>query len=229
MGNKKRIKKSLALKGKSNSLVGHARKSTAKKSDYEKLFTEIKSRIRLAQYSALKAVNNELISLYWDIGRLIVSRQKGDTWGKAIVEKLAHDLRKELPGISGFSASNLWRAKLFYQHYARSTKLAPVVREIAWTHNIIILERCRDDLEREFYIRMTKKYGWSKNVLIHQIDNQSYEKTLLNQTSFDKTLPEKIRNQAKLAVKDEYTFDFLELGDEHSERQLETAILSKMI
>jgi hypothetical protein len=84
-------------------------------------------------------------------------------------------------------------------------KIAPLVREIGWTHNLLILYRCKDDLQREFYIRMTRKFGWSKNVLIHQIENQSYEKTLLGQTNFDKALPEALRNQAKLPVKDEYT------------------------
>jgi predicted nuclease of restriction endonuclease-like (RecB) superfamily len=132
------------------------------------------------------------------------------------------------PGIGGFSASNLWRIKLFHETYAHNPKLAPLVREIGWSHNIIIMERCSDDLEREFYIRMTRKFGWSKNVLIHQIDNQSYEKTLLNQTNFEHTLPAEICNQAKLAVKDEYTFDFLKLGDEYSERQLEQATLARI-
>ena len=75
---------------------------------------------------------------------------------------------------------------------------------------------------------MTRKFGWTKNVLIHQIENQTYQKTLLNQTNFNKTVPTEIRNQLKLAVKDEYTFDFLELADEHSERQLEQAILTRV-
>jgi predicted nuclease of restriction endonuclease-like (RecB) superfamily len=90
------------------------------------------------------------------------------------------------------------------------------------------MSKSKDDLEREFYIRMTRKFGWTKNVLINQIENQSYEKTLLNQTNFDQTVPENIRHQAFLSVKDEYTFDFLELADEHSERQLEPAILAKV-
>lgn len=128
----------------------------------------------------------------------------------------------------GFSAASLWRMKSFYETYRANLKLAPMVREIGWSHNIIIIEKCKDDLEREFYIRMTRKYGWTKNVLIHHVENQSYEKTLLNQTNFDKALPESIKQQAKLAVKDEYLFDFLELHDEHSEQQLEQAILSKM-
>jgi predicted nuclease of restriction endonuclease-like (RecB) superfamily len=102
------------------------------------------------------------------------------------------------------------------------------VAEIAWTHNVLIMEKCKDSLEREFYIRMSRKFGWSKNVLAHQIENKTYEKTLLNQTNFDKALPENIKNQAKLAVKDEYTFDFLELGEEHSEKELEGAILRRL-
>lgn len=103
-----------------------------------------------------------------------------------------------------------------------------MVAEIGWTHNLVILEKCKDDLQREFYIRMTRKFGWTKNVLIHQIENQTYEKTLLNQTNFDQALTEEIRNQAKLAIKDEYTFDFLELSDEFNERQLEQAILRRV-
>jgi predicted nuclease of restriction endonuclease-like (RecB) superfamily len=113
--------------------------------------------------------------------------------------------------------------RLFYETYTTNQKLAPLVREIGWTHNLVILEKCKDDLEREFYIRMTRKFGWTKNVLIHQIENQTYEKTLLNQTNFEQSIMEEIRNQAKLAVKDEYLFDFLELSDEFNERQLGTA------
>lgn len=102
--------------------------------------------------------------------------------------------------------------KNFYESYVDDEILAPLVREIGWSHNIVILEKCKDPLQREFYIRMTKRYGWTKNVLIHQIENKSYEKYLLNQTNFDQTVSEKYRKQAKLAVKDEYTFDFLELA-----------------
>jgi predicted nuclease of restriction endonuclease-like (RecB) superfamily len=198
------------------------------KSDYAQLVKEIKERIRSAQYAALKAVNKELIALYWDISGMIVERQKGKSWGKSVVEQLAKDLQAEFPGIGGFSVSNLWRMKLFYETYAGDEKLAPLVREIGWSHNLIIFERCKDDLEREFYIRMARKFGWTKNVLIHQIENQAYEKTLLNQTNFAQTVPEKYRHQAKLAVKDEYTFDFLELGEEHGERELERALIARI-
>jgi predicted nuclease of restriction endonuclease-like (RecB) superfamily len=195
---------------------------------YATTVAEIKERVRSAQYAALKSVNKQLVGLYWDIGRIIVERLAAEGWGKAIVQQLAGDLQREFPGVGGFSASNLWRMKAFHEAYRASEKLAPLVREIAWSHNVIILERCSDTLEREFYLRMTRKFGWSKNVLIHQIENQSYEKSLLGQTNFNKTLTPELRAQARLAVRDEYTFDFLELGEKHSERELERALIGRI-
>lgn len=195
---------------------------------YGRLLGQIRERIRAAQYAALRAVNTELVSLYWDIGRMIVERQAREKWGRAVVERLAEDLRKEFPGISGFSASNLWRMRVFYETYSTNKKLAPMAREIGWTHNYVIFEKCKDDLQREFYIRMTRERGWSKSALIHHIENQTYAKTLLNQVNFEKTLPKAVQRRASLAVRDEYLFDFLELGDEFSERQLETGILAKV-
>jgi predicted nuclease of restriction endonuclease-like (RecB) superfamily len=196
--------------------------------EYADILAALKERVRSAQYAALKAVNTELVGLYWDVGRLLVERQTDGTWGKSVVQQLAVDLQQAFPGVGGFSASNLWRMKAFFEAYRDQEKLAPLVREIGWSHNLVILERCSDALQREFYLRMTRKFGWSKNVLIHQISNQSYEKSLLGQTNFDKALPAELRAQAKLAIKDEYTFDFLELGDEHSERELERALIGKI-
>jgi len=116
----------------------------------------------------------------------------------------------------------------FYLAYCDLPKVQPLVAQIGWTHNVLIMQRCKDPLEREFYIRMTRKFGWTKNVLIHQIENQSYEKSLIGQTNFDQALTPKLRSQAKLAVKDEYTFDFLEMGEEHSERELERALIARI-
>ncbi|MBU2639064.1 MAG: DUF1016 family protein [Nanoarchaeota archaeon] len=195
---------------------------------YNALLQGIKERIRSAQYRALNAVNREIIGLYWDIGEIIIKHQKKNTWGKAIVEMLANDLQNEFPGIKGFSAQNLWRMRLFYYIYCKNKKLQPLVAEISWTHNVTILYKCKNDLEREFYIRMARRFNWTKDILIHQIENQAYEKTLLNQTNFDRTLPAKMNKQAKLAVKDEYTFDFLELGEEYNEKQLEQAAIAKI-
>lgn len=197
-------------------------------SDYNNFLKEIKQRIRSAQYEALRAVNKELVGLYWDIGRIIVERQKQYGWGKSIVKNLARDLQGEFPGMQGFSVQNLWYMRQFYLEYSGNKKLQPLVGEISWAKHLIIMGKCKDNLEREFYIRMTRKFGWTKNVLIHQIENRSYEKTLLNQTNFNKALPEKIKNQAKLAVKDEYTFDFLELSEDHAEMELERALIAKV-
>jgi len=171
---------------------------------YFELLKGIKERVKTAQYQALKAVNKELISLYWDIGKMITEEIKQNGWGATVVKRLATDLQSEFPGISGFSTRNLHYMAKFYETYANEAIVQPMVAQINWTHNIIIMEKCKDALERQFYIRMTRKMGWTKNVLIHQIENKTYEKTLLNQTNFDRTLPDEIKNQAKLAVKDKY-------------------------
>lgn len=127
--------------------------------EYKTFFKEIKERIYKAQYDALKVVNKELINLYWDIGKSIVAKQEKLGWGKAIVETLAQDLRKEFPGIQGFSSANLWRMRNFYLAYQKNEKLAPMVREISWTKNIIILERCKDKSRTivEYALKDTKK------------------------------------------------------------------------
>ncbi len=203
-------------------------KISKNKEEYNLFLTEIKEKIRTAQYEAIKSVNKRLIRLYWDIGKKIVEKQETLGWGKAIVETLAKDLQKEYSGIKGFSAQNLWYMRQFYLHYKANAKLQPLVGEISWVKNIILLSKCKDDSEREFYIIMSKKFGWTKNVLIHQIENKSYEKYMLNQTNFDKSLPVKYKQKAKLAIKDEYTFDFLELCEEHSEKELETALIARV-
>lgn len=102
------------------------------------------------------------------------------------------------------------------------------MREIGWGHNVVIMENIADSSEKEFCIQMAAKFGWSRAVLIHNIEAQTYRKYLANQTNFDAAVPEKVRAQAKLAVKDEYAFDFLELGEEHNERELEGAVIAKV-
>lgn len=196
--------------------------------DYPGFLVEIKARIRQAQYRALRAVNAELVRLYWDIGESIHRKQETLGWGKSVVETLARDLQAEFPGQNGFSAANLWLMRQFYAEYRSRPILEPLVREISWAKNVLVMKRCKDDLEREFYLRATARFGWTKAVLQHQIDNQSYAKYLLNQTSFDQTLPPEIQAQAALAVKDHYTFDFLGLAEAHSERELENALVQNL-
>ena len=189
--------------------------------------TEIKTKVRQAQYEALKTVNVQLIDLYWEIGKSIAEKQS-ENWGKSIVSTLSKELQKEFPGIGGFSEGNLWLMAQFYSEYQGVENLVPLVREISWSKHISILKKCKDNLQRQFYILATKKFGWTKNVLIHQIENNTYEKYLLNQTNFETTLPSNIKNQAYLAVKDEYTFDFLNLSEEHSESLLEEELVKNI-
>jgi len=196
--------------------------------EYGSFIKEIKELIYRRQYEAMKQLNTALIQLYWEIGEEITNQQAEKGWGKSIVEVLADELQKEFPGIQGFSARNLWRMRNFYVEYSQNAKLPPLVAEISWTKNIVIMEKCKDDLMREFYIKMTRKYGWTKDVLINHIENKSYEKYLLNQTNFDATVPEKYRLQAKLAVKDDYNFDFLEMGESHSEAELERGLVNNI-
>ncbi|MNK72153.1 hypothetical protein D3C87_916220 [compost metagenome] len=189
--------------------------------------SEIKNKVRQVQYEALKVVNVHLINLYWELGKAISNKQK-EGWGKSIIVTLSNELKKEFPKTSGFSVSNLSYMVQFYNEYHKDTNLQPLVGEISWTKNLIILSKCKDSQERQFYILSTKKFGWTKDVLTNQIENKTYEKYLLNQTNFDAVLPEKIKKQAYLAIKDHYTFDFMELADEHSEYELEQALIKNI-
>ena len=207
---------------------------------YGSFIKEIKDLIYRRQYEAMKKVNAELIQLYWEIGEEIERQQREQGWGKSVVEILAKELQKEFPGVQGFSARNLWRMKNFYLEYSQTVKLPPsasemqkailppLVAEISWSKICVILEKCKDPLEREFYNKMTKRFGWTKDVLINNIENRAFEKYLTNQTNFDETVPEKYRPQAKLAVKDDYNFGFIEMGIEHSEAELEAGILKNI-
>lgn len=196
--------------------------------NYANFFAEIKKRIRAAQYNALKSVNAELVNLYWEIGRLIVERQKAENWGAAVVDRLSEDLQSDFPGQAGFSRRNLYRIRDLYLAYKDDEIVPPLVAQIGWSHNVIILEKCKTPEERKFYILMTQKYGWTKNVLAMQIANNTFAKTAKGQSNFSTVLPTEKAAQAQLAIKDEYTFDFLELTPEHSERELEQALLAKV-
>lgn len=196
--------------------------------DYKAFLEEIKEHVYKSQYEALKQVNKQLIQLYWSIGKAIVEKQQKFGWGKSVVENLSKDLQKEFVGVKGFSSRNLWYMRNFYNHYHENEKLQPMVAEIGWSHNILVLDKCNDDLQREFYVRMTRKYGWTKNVLIHQIEGKAYERFLLNQTNFDKALEEKYKHQAKLAVKDSYSFDFLGMSEDYGEREMELQLIKNI-
>ena len=196
--------------------------------DYLNFRDGIMHRIRNAQYEAMRAVNKEMISLYWDIGRQITERQKELGWGKSVVENLSKDIQKEFPGIQGFGVRNIWNMARFYSEYQPNAILHPLVAEIGWSKHVCIMERCKDTQERRFYILATKRFGWTKNVLLHQIEAKAFEKYLLGQSNYDQTLPESVKNQAILALRDDYSLPFLEIANEHSEHDLETAIVKNI-
>ncbi|MDE6987802.1 MAG: PDDEXK nuclease domain-containing protein, partial [Bacteroides acidifaciens] len=196
--------------------------------EYLNFKNEITARIRSAQDEALKAVNKEMIALYWEVGKRITEQQTALGWGKSVVENLSRDIQKEFPGIKGFGVSNMWDMARFYTEYQSNEILQPLVGEISWSKHIIILTKCKETQQRQFYILATKKYGWTKNVLINKIEVKTYENYLLGQSNFDITLPDSIKNQAILALKDEYTFDLVGLAEEHSEYELEQAIIKNI-
>lgn len=196
--------------------------------EYGLFLTEITSRIRSAQYEAMKAVNKEMIALYWEVGKRISEQQKTLGWGKAVVETLSKDIQKEFPGIQGFGSRNMWYMAQFYTEYGADEILQPLVAEISWSKHLVIMTKCKDTRQRQFYILATRKFGWSKDALIHKIEWQAYEKYLLGQTNFEVTLPETVKNQAVLALQDEYVWDFIGLGEKYSEAELEQAILQNI-
>lgn len=196
--------------------------------DYSQLLTEVKLRVREAQYRALQQVNQQQIQLYWDLGRLIAERQQQHGWGKSVVETLARDLQMEFVGMSGFSARNLWYMRDFYTAYHNDEILQPLVAEIGWTHNLLILEKCKTAAERLFYLTQVKRHHWTKSVLTQQLKARAYDSTVLAQSNFSDTLPTAQLPAAALTLKDEYTFGFLALTPEHSEYELEQALLGNV-
>lgn len=193
--------------------------------DYGLALETIVDKIKAAQARAISAVNFELVTVYRDIGQVIYEKQIRAEWGTSVVERLAADLRNLFPKTKGFSSRNLWVMRDLYVSYREYEKLQTLSAEISWSHNVAILSKCQDRLEREFYIRMSKRNGWSYRTLLNQIENKSFERMMVSQENFEANLPAKVSQEAKLSVKDEYAFDFLELGDEYSERELERSVV----
>ena len=195
---------------------------------YKEILETIVDKIKSAQARAISAVNRELIQVYRDIGKTIYEKQENGEWGDSVVERLARDLQNRFTGIRGFSSRNLWRMRDLYTTYRGNEKLTTLSSEISWSHNVALLSKCESLLEKEFYMRMSKKNGWTYRVLIHHIEGGTFEKTMVTQSNFEKTLPTNLRPEADLVVKDDYSLDFLELGETHTERELEGAIVQNI-
>ncbi len=163
--------------------------------EYLDFIGTVKTRIRNAQYEALKAVNKELVGLYWDIGRMIYEKQQALGWGESVIVKIANDLQLEFSGQKGYSARNLRSMVLFYSEYKDDIIWQTLSAKLSFSHNMAIISKCKQKENRLFYLNAASKFGWSFRVLDHQIDNKTYEKYLLDQTNFDQLPAEKFKDQ----------------------------------
>ncbi len=198
--------------------------STELTKDYAEFLQSLKERISTAQIKAALAVNRELVLLYWQIGREILERQKAQGWGAKVIEQLSKDLRSAFPEMKGFSRANLLYMRSFAENYPDEQFVQQVVGQIPWGHNVRILDKAKTPEEREFYIRETIENGWSRNVLVWQIESKLYERQGKAVTNFELTLPKPQSDLANQLLKDPYNFDFLTLHDTAVERDLENAL-----
>ena len=193
--------------------------------DYDSFLKRLKERVRTAQLRASLAVNRELVLLYWSIGRDILTRQKEQGWGAKIVDRLAEDLRREFPEVTGFAPRNVKYMRALAEAWPKEQIVQQLVAQIPWGHNVRILDYVKNPAEREWYIRQTIQNGWSRNVLVHQIESGLYQRQGKALTNFTNTLPAPQSELAQQIVKDPYNFEFLTLADEAHERQLELALI----
>lgn len=190
-------------------------------------FSEISEMIKSARQKVYKLVNTELITLYWNIGEYISKKVESSEWGKSVVDNLADYIKLTQPDIKGFSNKNLWRMKQFYETYIDNPKLSPVVRELSWTNNLIILSRCKTIEEKEFYINLSIKERYSKRELERQIDSSYFQRYMLSDIKVSPVARE-IAPEVSLAFKDSYVMEFLDLPQDFSEKDLQKSIIKNL-
>lgn len=193
----------------------------------EPQFSEIITLIKTARYNAFKAVNTELINLYWEIGKYITTRTQNEGWGKAIVQQLAQFIQTQEPDLKGFSDKNLWRMKQFYETYNDSPKLAPLVRELSWTNNVLIFGKAKSSEEREFYLNLSKSENYTSRELERQINSSYFERTVLSNQKLS-ALPRVLPNEIENIFKENYVLEFLNLPELHSEKDLQKQLILQM-
>lgn len=194
-------------------------------SDYPQFLAELKSHIRETQVRAALAVNSELVQLYWRIGYQILQRQQQQGWGSKVVDLLARDLRQEFPEASGFSPRNLKYMRAFAVAWPELAIVQQAAAQIPWFHNCLLLDKVKDPAERAWYVQQTIENGWSRNVLAAQVESGLYHRQGRAVSNFSRTLPAPQSELAQQILKDPYTFDFLSLGPEAQERDLEHGLL----
>jgi predicted nuclease of restriction endonuclease-like (RecB) superfamily len=195
---------------------------------YAELLESLKKRIRESRIKAALSVNRELVLLYWHIGQEILRRQREGGWGAKVIDRLAQDLRREFPEMKGFSARNLLFMRGFAEAYPDEEMVKQLVSQIPWGHIIRLLQKVKDPAERTWYIQQTIEYGWSRAVLVHQIESDLYHRHGKAVTNFERALPPPQSDLARELVKDPYNLEFLDIAGEASERELERSLLDHL-
>ena len=187
---------------------------------YTDFIVSIKAKIKHAKSNVVLSVNRQLIDLYFEIGREIITKQDALGWGKSVVEKMAKELQEEFGKRSGYSSANLWRMRNFYISYSKDSNLAHAVRDLPWSHNILIFEKCKELQERTYYITNALEFGWNRNVLTHHIETDLYKRDQkqLKQHNFQNTLTVEVSEMATEMIKSEYNLAFLGIAKEAKER-----------
>lgn len=193
--------------------------------DYEQFLTETKDRIRRAQVRAALAVNGEVILLYWDLGRNILERQATEGWGSKVIDRLSKDLKRDFPEMKGFSSRNLKYMRKFAQAYPDREIVQRVAALIPWRHNQVLLDKVKEYDQRLWYAQKSLENSWSRDILAIQIESELYQRQGGAVTNFEQTLPQAQSDLARQLIKDPYNFDFLSLGEDAQERELEKALV----
>lgn len=195
---------------------------------YARLLDVLRERIRGARVRAALAVNHELVLLYWQIGGDIRRRQREEGWGAKVVARLAADLRSEFPEMTGLSRTNLLYMRAFAEAYPAEAIVQQLVGRLPWGHNVVLLDKVKAPAEREWYARGAVEHGWSRAVLVHQIESGLYRRQGHAVTNFERTLAGTGSELAREMLKDPYHFDFLSVGPDVRERELEAALLAQV-
>lgn len=195
--------------------------------EYGQFLAEIKKQIESSRFRAASSLNQQILSLYWHIGRSITERQESHGWVDSVIDRLSSDLQRVFPEMKGFSVSNLRYMRRFFMSYRQVGKLPAAAGELSWSHNILLLDKVREAAERTWYATQALAYGWSKRVLAHQIESGLFNRQsgASKDHNFDRTLQSPQSDQAKELLKDPYHFDFLGLGPAIRERDLERALV----
>lgn len=196
---------------------------------YNAALAELILKINKARYTMIKRVNAETVRLYWQIGKIVSRKIESEGWGNSIVERLSKDLQAEYPGIKGFSTRNIWRMKSFYETYISNSKMPPVVAEIGWVQNCLLIEKCKNSTEREFYIQQIKSKGWSKNDLLEKIEAHYYQNQMLSQNNFEATVSEDLKARVGWEFIDDYNIEIINPDQPIAEKELENSIIRNIV